>query len=144
MRSITITVNVCLMMVLLTAGTSVLATEMDHSAMDHSKMNRSNMIDDTSLASTAEVQGKATLQKLAVMPASGKVREGGYDSRYAMESTDASNALAVQCAQASRGLVMMDNAKWSRCGGKPDGAVQASRSTGDDAKTMNEHAGHKM
>jgi len=139
MRSITITVNVCLMMVLLAVGVPVLATDMDHSKMDHS-----SMIHDTSLASTAKVQGKATLQKLAVIPASGKAREGGYDSRYAMESTDVSNALSTQCAQASRGLVMMNNAKWSRCGGKPDGAVQASRSTGDDAKTMNEHAGHKM
>jgi len=139
MRSITITVNVCLMMVLLAVGVPVLATDMDHSKMSHS-----NMIHDTSLASTAKVQGKATLQKLAVIPASGKAREGGYDSRYAMESTDVSNALSTQCAQASRGLVMMNNAKWSRCGGKPDGAVQASRSTGDDAKTMNEHAGYKM
>ncbi len=144
MRSITIAVKVCLMMVLLAAGASVLATEMDHSAMDHSKMNRSSMIDGASLANTAEVQGKATLQKLAVMPASGKAREGGYDSRYAMESTDVSNALVAQCAQASRGLVMMNNAEWSRCGGKPDGAVQASRSTTDEAKTMREHAGHNM
>jgi hypothetical protein len=132
------------MMVLLAAGVPVLAADMDHSKMDHSKINHSNMIHDASLASTAKVQGKATLQKLAVIPASGKAREGGYDSRYVMESTDVSNALQAQCAQASRGLVMMDNAKWSRCGGKPDGAVQASRSTADDAKTMNEHAGHKM
>ncbi len=139
MKNMTIAMKVCLMTALLVAGAPVLAAEMDHSKMDHSKM-----IHDTSLTATSKIQEKAALQKLAAMPASGKVREGGYDGRYIMESTDVANALSARCAQASRGLVMMNNAEWSRCGGKPDGAVQAAQSAIGKAKVTNEHAGHNM
>ncbi len=142
MRNILITLKVCLMTALLVAGAPVLAAEMDHSIMDYSSMSHSNMLHDSSLTITSKKQGKAALQNLSAMPASGKAREGGYDDRYVMESTDVSNALQIRCAQASRGLVMMNNAEWSRCGGKPEGAVQASRSVHD--KATNEHAGHNM
>ena len=144
MKKITIIMNGWLMMTLLISGTPVLAADMDHSKMGHSKMNHSNMIHNTSLASTAKAQEEAALQKLAVMPTSGKAREGGYDGRYVMESTDVSTALSTRCAQASRGLVMMNNAEWLRCGGRPDGAAQASLSVTDKTKPANEHAGHNM
>lgn len=61
------------------------------------------------------------LQKLKQMPVSGKSREAGFDGRYVMESTSADAALATRCAQASRGLIMVDNATWAKCGGKPEG-----------------------
>ena len=125
------------MTAMLVAGAPVLAEKMDHSKMDHS-----SMLHDKSLTVTSKNRVNAASQKLAAIPASGKAREGGYDDRYVMESTDVSNALQIRCAQASRGLVMMNNAEWSRCGGKPEGAVQASRSVHD--KATNEHAGHNM
>ena len=139
MKSSTVKMKTCLMVALLVIGSPVLAAE-----MDHSKMNHSNMIHDRSLTSTSKSQATAELQKLAVIPTSGKAREGGYDDRYVMESTDVADALPVRCAQASRGLVMINNAEWARCGGKPDGAVQASRSTTGKAMTSGEHAGHNM
>ena len=132
MRNILITLKVCMMTAILVAGAPVLAAEMDHSSMLHDK----------SLTVTSKNGANTASQKLVTMPASGKAREGGYDDRYVMESTDVSNALQIRCAQASRGLVMMNNAEWSRCGGKPEGAVQASRSTIN--KVINEHVGHNM
>ena len=122
------------LMTFLVIGLPALAADMDHSKMMH----------DTSLTTASTVIEKAALQKLSNMPASGKVREGGYDGRYLMESTDVANALQTRCAQASRGLVMMDNAEWARCGGKPDGAVQAPQSATSKVKAANEHAGHDM
>ena len=41
-----------------------------------------------------------------------------------MEPTSARYSLATRCAQASRGLIMLDNATWKRCGGKPEGAAR--------------------
>jgi hypothetical protein len=140
MKSSTVKMKICLMMALLVTGAPVLAEKMDHSTMDHSSMSHSNMIHDSSLTVTLKKQGKAAMQMLSAMPASGKVREGGYDDSYVMESTDVSNALQTRCAQASRGLVMMNNAEWSHCGGKPDGAVQASQSVTGDEKSASEHA----
>jgi hypothetical protein len=119
---------------------SVQAAEMNNDMMDHSKMDHQSMGN----KAPADNPDAAGLQSLPTMPASGKAREGGYDDRYVMESTDVANALPTRCAQASRGLVMMNNAEWSRCGGKPDGAAQASRSVVGKAKTRNEHAGHNM
>ena len=131
--------KICLVTGLFIAGSPVLAADMDHTKMDHS-----SMMSDTSLTATSKVREKETLQKLSTMPASGKAREGGYDGRYVMESTDVANPLQRRCAQASRGLVMMSNAEWSRCGGKPDGAAQASQSAAGKARTANDHSGHNM
>jgi hypothetical protein len=139
MKNTTIKLKTYLVTTLLVIGFPVLAAE-----MDHSKLNYSEMMHDTSLTTASKTMEKAALQKLVTMPASGKVREGGYDGRYVMESTDVNNALSIRCAQASRGLVVMSNAEWSRCGGKPDGAAQAPQSLNANAKVTNEHAGHKM
>ncbi|MGD8998940.1 MAG: hypothetical protein PVF75_00875 [Granulosicoccaceae bacterium] len=62
------------------------------------------------------------LKKLDAIPQSGKAREAYSDERYVMESTSAENDLATQCAHGSRGLVMLDNETWDRCGGKSEGA----------------------
>lgn len=83
-------------------------------------------------------QKHSALQPLEAMPASGKAREGGYDGRYVMESTGHALSAAERCAQASRGLRMLDNASWADCGGKPQGAavsgvVNASARSGEPA-----------
>lgn len=59
--------------------------------------------------------------KLDIVPVSGIAREGGYDNSFMMESTSAGNSLQTRCAQASRGIIMLDNATWEQCGGKPKG-----------------------
>jgi hypothetical protein len=80
------------------------------------------------------------LQKLHKMPSSGKSREAGYDGTYRMESTSALNDTHTQCAQASRGLVMVDNATWAECGGKPDGWSKGI----EKSKAMEDHNQHMM
>lgn len=119
---------------------SVQAAEMNHDMMDHSKIDHQSM----SNKAPAGNPDAAGLRSLSIMPPSGKAREGGYDNRYVMESTDVAIPLPIRCAQASRGLVMISNEEWSRCGGKPDGAAQSSRPDAGKAKTTDEHVGHKM
>jgi hypothetical protein len=96
-------------------GAPLLAAEMDHSKMDHSVMGHD-------MAAMKSASMKGNLSTLREIPPSGRAREAGSDSRYAMEPTTVVNSLATQCAQASRGLIMLDNATWKRCGGKPKGA----------------------
>ena len=143
----------------LITGAPALAAEMDHSqhmnmgkAMD--KGMNSNMDQNMNHSAMQEKMQKsapkspAGLQKLAQMPASGRAREGGSDGRSVMESIDVTNGQASRCAQASRGLRMLDNAEWSRCGGKPEGAAQGPQSASAGGASMpanmNEHAGHNM
>lgn len=115
-------------------------TAMDHSAMDHDAMNDDNV--GQGIKSAGE-----TLEKVGVMPASGKAREAGADGRYLMEPTSVHDNLAAQCAKASRGLVMLDNVTWAKCGGKPKGATLQVNATMKNAQPMaegHEHAGHHM
>lgn len=58
-----------------------------------------------------------TSPKPITSPASGKAREAGYDGRDMMESTTAENLASVQCAQAARGLIMLDRAAAVQCTG---------------------------
>jgi len=119
------------------------AAEMDHSQhlsmeqsqpmdMDHSqhmnmeqnqpvKMDHANMQHATSESTKSLPVKQGQLQRLSEMPASGRAREAGSDGRYAMETTTVSNDILTKCAQATRGLVMVDNATWAQCGGKPKG-----------------------
>jgi uncharacterized protein involved in copper resistance len=108
--------------------------DMDHSTMDHSTMDHSTM------HHTATIAPTAALTPLTVMPASGQAREGGYDGRYVMEATDAAHSLQTRCAQASRGLVMLDNAGWEQCGARPTGAAQRQPASPPTA-TMEGHVG---
>ena len=102
-----------------------LAAEMDHSKMDHSKMGHG--MNGPKVAQPTAGK-KSPLKKLSALPASGSSREAGSDGRYAMEPTSTRTRLSEQCAQATRGLIMLDNATWKRCGGKPKGASMGAGS----------------
>lgn len=116
-----------------------IAAEMDHSRMDHSKMDHSKKgkmdhgMNGPKVAQPKAVK-KGKLNRLPAMPASGRSREAGYDGRYAMEPTSNRSRLSEQCAQASRGIVMLDNATWKRCGGKPEGAAMGPERKGAGGK----------
>lgn len=101
----------------LAASLPLAAAEMDHSqhqGMDHSQMPHS-------ARSATRGNSGMQLEKLGRLPDSGKAREAGFDGRYAMEPTTSEEDLQTRCAKASRGLIMLDNAAWARCGGKPEG-----------------------
>jgi hypothetical protein len=97
-----------------------------HSAMQHAGGEHH-------AKSNSMAMESAELPRLQAMPSSGKSREAGFDGRYVMESTTAQASVATRCAQASRGLVMVDNATWAECGGKPQGW---SKGIGDRASTQ--------
>jgi len=125
---------------------SVQAAEMDHSKMDHGQMDHEKMnhgkIESVPVASS-KTSAPAALAILAEMPASGRAREGGSDGRYVMESISVSDSVAERCAKASRGLMMLDNATWAQCGGKPKGAAMTPAAM-LSKKESDEHAGHQM
>jgi hypothetical protein len=92
------------------------------------------------------------LTPLDVIPPSGRAREAGSDGRYHMAPTSREADLATLCAQATRGLIMLDNATWEKCGGKPEGASKGpgyypaippwnTPGTGE-AKQQTGHMGH--
>jgi hypothetical protein len=108
-----------------------------HDAMQHSEGEHH-------AKSSSMTMESVDLPRLQTMPSSGKSREAGYDDRYVMEPTTAQASIATRCAQASRGLVMVDNATWAECGGKPGGW---SKGVGDrvgarPAMDHSEHMGH--
>jgi hypothetical protein len=65
---------------------------------------------------------KGGLTQLPSIPPSGKAREAGFDGHHHIEPTSDGADLATLCAQGTRGLIMLDNATWAKCGGKPKGA----------------------
>lgn len=75
---------------------------------------------------TPSAKNNKQLQKLESMQPSGRSREATSDGRYNMEPTTVENDLATQCALGSRGIVMLDNATWKKCGGKPKGAAKGA------------------
>ena len=96
------------------AASAASAEDMDHSKMDHGAMEPAPMDH-----SKMNMEEAAPLPMLATPPASGKAREAGFDGTELMESTSADASLAVQCAQASRGLIVVDRVTWAQCTGKP-------------------------
>lgn len=101
----------------------LLAAEMEHGANAGVGSQSKNMSHDGPHFGVTRSGGyDAKLQKLDKIPASGRAREATADDRYIMESTSALNDIATRCAHGSRGLVMVDNATWKECGGKPEGA----------------------
>lgn len=82
------------------------------------------------------------LTPLKKLPASGVAREAGYDGRYAMEATSNEDLLLEQCAKASRGLVMLDNSTWQKCGGKPDGWSKGPENSKSESVDHSGHVGH--
>jgi hypothetical protein len=129
----------CLASMLLVIALPVLA-EMDHSTMGH------DMSATPPTKTVANPQTTSSLLKLQMVPLSGKAREGGFDGRYVMESIDTADVLQVRCAKASRGLMMLDNTEWVRCGGKTVGVPETvdSVKTSRPADEMKGHAGHNM
>ena len=77
------------------------------------------------------------LQRLQKMPPSGKSREAYFDDTVFMNTLSPEHSLEEQCALASRGLIMLDNASWERCGGKPEGW-----SKGPAVKQAMDHSQH--
>jgi len=110
---------------------------MDHS--QHMNMDHSNMQPAPSDAKNTLPIEQGQLPRRSEMPASGKAREAGSDGRYAMEATSVSDDIQTKCAQATRGLVMVDNATWAQCGGKPKGWSEGP----GDAMPM-DHSQHMM
>jgi hypothetical protein len=101
---------------------------------DHSKMDHSGHGAHGPAVGYSRSTSKGKLKSLSTMPPSGRAREAGSDGRYAMEATSVETPLEVKCAQATRGIIMLDNATWKRCGGKPKGA-----SMGVDKKADGQH-----
>ena len=111
------------------AGATAIAAENDHSGHNmHGPV----------VAQTKSGKSQR-LQKLSTMPPSGQAREAGSDGRYVMESTSVEHSLSTKCAQASRGIVMLDNATWRKCGGKP---VGASMGSDKDVGQQHQHMHH--
>ncbi len=109
------------------------AAEVDHSTMNHSAHQGYKPVK----------TNKGRFEVLTTQPQSGKAREAGFDGRYAMEPTSISNTLATRCAQASRGLIMLDNVTWARCGGKPKGVDEGpAKPKQVDHSENGSHAGH--
>jgi hypothetical protein len=108
-----------------------------HDAMQHSEGEHH-------AKSSSMAMEAADLRRLQAMPSSGKSREAGYDDRYVMESTTVQASTATRCAQASRGLVMVDNATSAECGGKPQGWSKSigDRATTESAMDHSQHMGH--
>ena len=115
-----------LMVMIMASGKIVTAAEMDHSKHMAQPMQKDPGKHDEHQGAyygvTPSEGSDAKLQQLNKIPTSGRSREATFDGRYNMESTSVINDLDSQCAHASRGLVMLDNATWEKCGGKPEGA----------------------
>ncbi len=111
----------------------------DH-AMDAAQHDVSEHLHHGSMAAKSTVLTPGNLERLKQLPASGKSREANYDGTYYMHNTAYDQALAVRCALASRGLIMLDNESWNKCGGKPVGwsrEITTSHSESDHSQHMN-------
>ena len=109
--------------------------------MDHSGHNMDHSGHDMTYKG-AKGQASGTLKKLDAVPTSGKAREAGFDDKYPMETTSAKDSLAEKCAKGSRGLIMLDNKTWEKCGGKPQGIPSDSAATNMPANQSGDHSGH--
>jgi len=85
---------------------------MDHGSMDHHKMDMSDMHHESK---QTKKPTQAKLLTLEQIPDSGRSREAGFDGRYNMEPTSMLYDAKTRCANASRGLVMLDNATLAKC-----------------------------
>jgi hypothetical protein len=86
------------------------------------------------LTVAAEMHGEHSTH--AMMPSVNAVEEAGVpDGAWAPTGMEISQA--QRCALAARGVVMLDNAAWAACGGKPAAVPQSVV----PART-NPHAGH--
>jgi len=121
------------------AGNAV-TKEAPHSASEHNSMQH-DMAEHAQQGKPITkigVSSSESLEKLRQLPSSGKSREGNYDGTYYMHSTSLEQPLEARCALASRGLMMLDNESWKKCGGKPIGWSKGITS----AQSDNEHSQH--
>lgn len=112
----------------------LLASSMAYAQTDHSDHSQ-HQAQPTYVAP----EQKGELAKLPEVPASGMARENGFDERSRMESISSSDALAQQCAMGTRGMLMLDNKTWEKCGGKPKGAAESP-----GKQDSGEHSQHKQ
>ena len=121
------------LMALLGAGPGAMAAGTGQGAMDHGHPATPRQADIVHEAHRHATPGTymesgvgQALKPLKAIPPSGRAREAGFDGRYGIEPTSAEYDLATLCAEGSRGLIMLDNATWARCGGKPKGAAKGA------------------
>ena len=103
--------------------------KMQHDMADHAQHGKPG---------TKTMASSESLKKLKQLPPSGKSREANYDGSYYMHNTSLEQTLEARCALASRGLMMLDNESWKKCGGKPTGWSKGITS----AQSDDEHSQH--
>lgn len=118
-------------MALLGAGPGAMAAGTGQGTLDHGRHGTPRQLHSVHEAhrrpaSYTESGVGQALKVLKAIPPSGRAREAGFDGRYGIEPTSAEYDLATLCAEGSRGLIMLDNATWERCGGKPRGAAKGA------------------
>ena len=118
----------------LTHGTSDHHAEHDMDKMQHDKAEHVQHEKKT----TKNMASAKSMEKLKQLPPSGKSREANYDGTYFMHNTSLEQSLEAKCALASRGIMMLDNESWKKCGGKPIGWSKGITS----AQSDNEHSQH--
>lgn len=118
----------------------------DHQSISHETMSNDQhhgheaMHDTTKPGLSSMAKTAPELLRLNALPPSGKSREANFDNTYFMQSTALEQPLEVKCALASRGLIMLDNDSFQKCGGKPVGwskGITAAQKTEDHSQHMN-------
>jgi hypothetical protein len=120
------------------------ASQKDHA--DHQPMandqhhNHEAMRSDVQAGSSSGSAAVLDLPRLNALPPSGKSREANFDNTYFMHNTALEQPLEVKCALATRGLIMLDNRTFQKCGGKPAGwskGITAAQTPNDHSQHMN-------
>lgn len=102
--------------------------------------NHEAMRSDVQAGSSSGSAATLDLPRLNALPPSGKSREANFDNSYFMHNTALEQPLEVKCALATRGLIMLDNETFQKCGGKPAGwskGITAAQTSNDHSQHMN-------
>lgn len=86
------------------------------------------------LATATELKGEHAIH---AMPSAETATSGADVPEGAWSPTGMEITREQRCVLAARGVVMLDNASWAVCGGKPKGVPQSAV-----ASPVNTHAGH--
>ena len=113
----------------------------DHQPMVNDQHhNHEAMRSDVQAGSSSGSAAALDLPRLNALPPSGKSREANFDNTYFMHNTALEQPLEVKCALATRGLIMLDNRTFQKCGGKPAGwskGITAAQTSNDHSQHMN-------
>jgi len=113
----------------------------DHQPMVNDQHhNHEAMRSDVQAGSSSGSAAALYLPRLNALPPSGKSREANFDNTYFMHNTALEQPLEVKCALATRGLIMLDNRTFQKCGGKPAGwskGITAAQTSNDHSQHMN-------